>query len=224
MSVTVVVMTDGRRDCLERSLATVDRLRGPVSVKVIHDDTGDPRHHEWLWQRFTGHGWCIVTTDRRSGFAGAYAHAWQWLTDHDRNDWILSTEDDFTFNRDVDLHAVIDVLTAHPHLAQMALRRQAWNAAERAAGGVIELDPDAYTDRRDADGRQWLEHRRFFTTNPSLYRRTLTARGWPTGAHSEGVFSAELFTDPAAACGYWGARDDPPWVTHIGQHRSGHGY
>ena len=51
-------------------------------------------------------------------------------------------------------------------LAQ-ALRRQPWNDTEKAAGGVVEANPKAYTDR--VEGRiHWLEHRQFWTTNVSL--------------------------------------------------------
>jgi hypothetical protein len=86
------------------------------------------------------------------------------------------------------------------------------------------MDPVIYTDRHDVYGNQWLEHRRCFTTNPCLYRRSLCAAGWPDELDSEGLMTQRLNGDPANRFGYWGPRDDSPWVHHIGSHRVGTGY
>ena len=117
------------------------------------------------------------------------------------------------------------VLDYHPHLTQLALRRQPWNATEAAAGGIVQSNPRAYVECCDTDGNVWLEHRLFHTTNPSLVpRRVLATHPWPTVPHSEGVFSADVFTDPKAHAGYWGARESGEWVRHIGIVRAGRGY
>jgi hypothetical protein len=215
-------MTDGRGDCLRRSIDTFHHLKGPISVRVIHDDSGDPAYAAWLWAEY-GDDWVIHSTGTRSGFAGAYRSAWTWLLEHDRNDWILQTEDDFLIGRDADLAAMVKVLNSHPKLAQLALRRQAWNPMEIAAGGIVEQHPDDYTDVTSPDG-EWLEHRRFWTTNPSLFHRRMLHRGWPDGPHSEGHFGIGLFTDTDMVCGFWGSRDSGEWVEHIGSHRVGSGY
>ena len=97
------------------------------------------------------------------------------------------------------------VLASEPYLAQMALRRQPWNAEERAAGGIVEQHPEDFYDRWTGQ-HEWLEHRRFFTTNPCLYRRQLLEHGWPEGTESEGHFSIQL-RDLGYSFGYWGARD-----------------
>jgi hypothetical protein len=220
--ITLLVMTDGRGDCLRRSIDTFHRLKGPISVRVIHDDSGDPGYSKWLWAEY-GDTWTVHSTVQRSGFAGAYHSAWSWLLEHDRNDWIFSTEDDFLIRRDVDLTSMVRVLESHPKLAQLALRRQAWNPMEIAAGGIVEQHPDDYTDVRSPDG-EWLEHRRFWTTNPSLFNRRMLHRGWPDGPHSEGHFGISLFTDTDDVCGFWGSRDSGTWVEHIGRERIGTGY
>ena len=67
---TLVVMTDGRRNCLTRSIESMTNLSGPISVRMIHDDSGDVDYTEWLWDTF-GDRWTIHSTDHRSGFAGA---------------------------------------------------------------------------------------------------------------------------------------------------------
>lgn len=220
--ITLLVMTDGRRDCLDRTLASAaDRLLGQITRRVIHDDSGDPAHLDWL--RRTYPAFEVITHPAgRRGFAGAIQRAWAFLL-RDEAPFVFHLEDDFVFERTVDLQEMAVLLAERPHLAQIALRRQPWNEAEIAAGGVVETDPDAYVDCTNGVV-DWLEHRKFFTTNPSLYRRDLMKRGWPSGAQSEGIFSLDLFDDPAVRCAYWGRRTDAPWVTHIGHERTGTGY
>lgn len=220
--ITAVVLTDGRRECITRSVASLEHLRGPVSVRMIHDDSGDPAYAAWLWDRFPG--WVVHSTPERSGFAGAVRSARQWLARYDRNPYVWWHEDDFVITRTVDLPAMCDVLSDDINLVQLALRRQPWNDSERAAGGIVEQHPDAYYEIRDS-GRAWLEHRRFYTTNPHLTRRgVLTDTDWPTGAESEGRYGLALFANPRLRAGFWGARDSGEWCEHIGHTRAGTGY
>lgn len=215
----LLVMTDGRRECIEPTIASAEaNLQGDITHRFIHDDSEDPAYRSWLWHRFPTYS--VIGTRTRKGFGGAIASAWRYVR---RFDYVLHLEDDFTFNRPVDLEAMKLVLAATPHLQQLALRRQPWNEEERHAGGIVECHPADYTDVFLL-GHAWLEHRRFFTTNPSLYRGSLCQRGWPEGAESEGHFGIALFADPQATCGYWGARDSGEWVTHIGRERAGVGY
>lgn len=217
-------MTDGRRDCIARTIpSAIDNLTGPITHRIIHDDSGDPDYRSWLAAEFPTFD-LVGPPNGRSGFGGAIASAWSYLTDIATGvDYVFHLEDDFTFRRPVNLAAMATVLATRPYLAQLALRRQPWNPAEIETGGVVELHPDAYQDC-GGDGHRWLEHRMFFTTNPSLYRTALCASGWPTGDRSEGVFSARLFSDPDVRCGYWGPRDSGEAVTHIGKARAGVGY
>lgn len=229
MKIALLVMTDGRDDLLARTLASANSaLVGPLSRLVIHDDTGDLVHRghlrEILHDAHLKHPSCeVIGGPDRRGFGGAYANAWTYMAGLDV-DFVFGLEDDFTFNRLVDLAAMAGVLDEHPNLVQLALRRQPWNAEERAAGGIVEQHPDDYTDRADRHGHEWLEHRKFFTTNPSLYRRSLCERGWPQVEFSEGTFTHQLLADPAVKFAFWGARGSGEAVTHIGVERAGVGY
>lgn len=225
MSVAVLVMTDGRVEYLRETLASLhDQLRGPVTRWIVHDDTGDDAYHQLL-RRHLPAAWELVTTSQRCGFGGAYRHAYDWLLAHTDEPYVFSTEDDFVVTRPVNLTAMQHVLDYHRNLAQMALRRQPWNDAEKAAGGIVEQHPNQYVDCGDDNGNQWLQHRQFWTTNPSLIpRRILTQHPWPTVPHSEGVFSADVFTDRYRCCAFWGSRESGEWVRHIGAERRGRGY
>ncbi len=225
MTVTTLVMTDGRIGCLGRALSSLANLYGPITRRVIHDDSGDADYRRILTDTYSDGGWEVIGEGRRRGFGGAYRYAYDWLIANDDAPWIWSTEDDFVHTRPVDLDGMIDVMERRPRLTQMALRRQPWNPTEVAAGGVVEANPRAFSECSDLHGHTWLEHRVFHTTNPSLVpRRVLTEHRWPTVPHSEGVFAAELFADPTAHAAYWGAKDSGEWVQHIGTERTGHGY
>lgn len=222
-SVVLLVMTDGRADCIERAIPSAEAaLRGRITRRVVHDDSGDETYRAWLHERFPDYE-LIWHPAGRQGFGGAYRSAWRFLTGACES-FVFSTEDDFVFNRPVRLTPMMELLDALPYLAQLTLRRQPWNADEIAAGGIVEQHPDAYADHSCCVDHAWLEHRLFFSTNPSLYRRSLCAKGWPDVEHSEGVFTHQLLEDPDLRFGFWGARDSGEAVTHIGNERVGSGY
>lgn len=218
--IAVIVMTDGRAECALQSIRSLDeQITGPITTRLIHDDSGDERYGAWLAASFPTYR--VIRTPGRSGFAGAYRSARGHLQALDEP-FIFSTEDDFIYDRPVDLADLAEMLTAQPHLAQMALLRGPVNDVERSAGGIIEQHPDSYTLRGDGQ-HHWVEHRRFYTTNPNLYRRSLLEREWPAGSESEGRFGIELFnSDPAIHSAFWGTGST--WVTHIGFERVGTGY
>lgn len=181
---------------------------------------------------------CYIHVDDRAhelGFGGAIQEGWRRLRERaDAFDYVFHLEEDWRFDRPLDLAAMTDLLDAYPALAQVALRRGAVNAAERAAGGVVEMWPREYLEKSLFPGGSneagsieypWLEHGLYFTTNPCLYRRDLIeAFDWPDGPGSEAAFTHHL-----RSYGYgfalWGARRDGPWITHTGtDRRTGMGY
>lgn len=228
MSVALLVMTDGRKHCIERTIpSALENLNGHFTEWIIFDDSGDSDYREWLQKTFPR--FKVVHAGKRQGFGGAIRAAWARIQATNCTH-VFHLEDDFTFNRQVNVWAMQRVLDTHPYLAQLALRRQPWNDAERAAGGIVELWPDAYTEVDDAIDT-WLEQRLFFTTNPSLYRRELTFEAWPLGRGSELGFTHRLLEEgydgmPGEQIhfAYWGARDSGEAVFHIGDERVGHSY
>jgi hypothetical protein len=231
VTVALLVITDGREDYLARTVdATREHLAGDVTERWMFDDTGDRGYRATLRRRYPEFE--HIDGGHRQGFGGAIRSAWQQLRRRSSAPYLFHLEQDFTLLRHVDVDTMARVLAANPHLVHLALRRQPWNPDERAAGGVVERYPAAYQERGDAAGNTWLEHRLFFTTNPSLYRRSLiVGTDWPDVDHSEGVYTMRLLEHgtpevggDTARFGYWGARDSGVAVTHIGEHRSGVGY
>ena len=230
MSVAVLVITDGRDDYLAESVrSALGSLTGPIVEWWMFDDTGRDDYRQGLARRYPT--FRHINAGPRQGFGGAIRGAWAHLAEQSTARYVFHLEGDFTFCRPVDLGPLTTLLDTRPHLAQVALVRQPWNDAERAAGGLLAAHPGAFTPHADRHGHQWLEHRLWWTTNPSMYRRSLLAVGWPDGPQSEGLFTHRLLedgtpeTEPAhLAFGYWGQATDPPWVDHIGHRRAGRDY
>jgi hypothetical protein len=196
MTICLILIGDGRDEYRNRTTASADAVLPEFDQIVYVDD----RSH-------------------LLGFAGAIDAAWGAV----RTDFVFHLEADFVFKAPVPLARMLSILQSQPQLAQIALKRQPWNAEERAAGGIVELHPDDFVERSDG-GELWTEHRRFFTTNPSVYSSRLCRLGWPQEEHSEGKFTHRLLEDPHLRFAFFGGKFDAPLVEHIGAERVGHGY
>lgn len=198
-----------------------------MTVCLLRIGDGRDDYHERSWESAKQHlTWDeVVTVDDRHhqlGFCGAIQHGWDQVIDTGC-DYVLHLELDFTFHKTVPVGRMCEVLGRHPELAQLVLKRQAWNDQERAAGGIIEQHPGDYTERYE-NGDVWTEHRRFWSTNPCVYPARLCRLGWPQESESEGKFTHRLLRDPHLRFAFWGAKHDPPLVEHIGTTRHGNGY
>lgn len=230
MSVAVIVFTDGRAHIFdEERIHSWDlMLNGIIGERWIFDDSNDGAFARELARTFPESR--VVSWPKRLGFGGSIAAAWELLNRRSSSEYFFHLEDDFVLEEPVNLRAMAGVLDRHPHLVQLALLRQAWNETEISAGGIVQCNPDAYTCCAD-EYMCWLEHRLFFTTNPSVYRRTLVAGGWPEGETSEGVFTHRLLREGTVEASgerirfaFLGDRQAVPMVRHVGTVRAGTGY
>lgn len=223
MTIALLLMTDGRTEYIHQTISSANSmLKGPITERWMHDDSGDEGYRQWLRSQFPA--FTHIGEGPRRGFGGAYSFAWKTLLAKSTASFIFGLEDDFTFNREISLEDMAKVLDDNPHIYQMALRRQAWNQEEIRAGGVIERWPDDFEEVKQ-EGLVWLEHRRWYTTNPNLCRRSLLEREWPITKDAEGHFGISLFAEgPTVRCGYWGQKTDSAWVEHIGRQRKGNLY
>lgn len=235
MDYRLVVLTHGDNATLARTLMSFLRHARPkpAHMVLVHDGMDlDFVRVGNAPAAITDH-LDVVTTSGPLGFCGATARAWEHAV-APGSEYVFWLEHDFVFTRNVDLAVIAEVLDANPALAQMALLRQPVNSDEIAAGGYLKQRPNYYTPRTTAvpmfdledaweEEMPWWEHRSYWTTNPSLFRREpLEARTWPLAAQCEGLFGAQLLADrPDTSFGVWG--DGQPWIEHIGK-RDGFGY
>ena len=239
-------MTDGRKDMIVPTLESFrQNVRGDISCMLVNDDSGDKAYQDWLANNLRdliGSDVPILvnTVHARSGFGGAIRNAWRWVADLQQSvwggvdfDWVFHLEDDFTFPSVIDLNEIRSVMETHPYLAQMALRRQPWGSDLQFEGGFIEAKPELYTEHswmRSLSSHWWIETRRNWTTNPSLFRWELCKLGWPDDPFSEGKYGFVLKEERGlpwgippdqVQFGIWGRLEDKPRCTHIGTYRVG---
>ena len=225
-TVTVVVTSGGppetfadRMAYLRQSLASLNaNVSGPVVQRVVYTDWPDDLLPE-VAAIAEQHGFYLAGSGHH-GHTGMRQRLWRYLSKNAKGSHIFGTEDDFLYDRPVDLSDLLAVLSRDPHLAQMALLRDACYDDEReleAIGNILGWARPSFTFKEG-----WFEQRQFWTNNPSLFRRSLTDRPWPQGHHSETIFGKGLFRDPRSRCAFWG--DGTPWVSHIGKVRAGSGY
>lgn len=231
MPVPLIVLTNGRPECISKTIPSARQHLSGVAGMVIVDDSGDPTYGQWLEDEFIGGPWDgkVLHLPDPHGYWRAMQYVWglarHWAATYDTTS-VLLLEDDFTFNENVDVEELAGVLDAHPYLTQIALLRQPWFANEHEHGGLIgalQAQGQQFTEVTDGT-LWWIEHRACFTGNPSLIPRRTFERDWPEGNWSESRFGKLLFRDEGARGAYWGRLTDPPRVEHIGHRRAGTGY
>lgn len=212
-----------RRGYLERSIESLaaNVVYEPTVARVVFSDWA-PRFRPELEAIAGRHGFYVVGDGNR-GFTAAMRGLWRYANTRPWGyEYAFVTEDDFEIERPVPVDAMMRTLALNQHLLQVALLRDAFYEAERERGGILGHPSEEFLARSEA-GATWLEHRRFFTLNPTLVRRSIFARPWPTARHSEAVFGRDAFRmNRFARSALWGSGET--WVRHLGEIRAGVGY
>lgn len=227
-SVTLIVHTGGepqtwpdRSRYLRRSLESlVANVTGPIVQRRIYSDWGEAFVEE-LRAIAQPHGFLVVGPDAHKGYGPSMALEWAWIVNHAKGTYVFRAEDDFLYDRPVDLGPMIATLLENPQMRQLALLRASAYPREFAEGGVI-ASLKTPVELRNHRPHPFLEHRDHFTANPSLIRKDLALTPWPQGESSERRFGDSLLLDSTATFGYWGSGE--PWIHHIGEKRAAAAY
>lgn len=221
MKYRLIVVTHGGDEntpMLRDTLASFMEMVTPKPAEriLIEDGPRKAEMEDWRGAR--------LWSGNPQGFCKTAEMAWMAAAGGDVP-WTFWLEHDFMFTRPVYLEHMAEVLAQHPEVAQMSLLRQAVNPAEVKAGGVVEVEPDAFVPKITPTERGrgvWLEHGRYWTTNPSLFARQIPLENpWPEEERQcEGHHSISL-RSAGYSFGIWGQGE--PWVEHVGE-RSGFGY
>lgn len=225
--ITLVVHSGGeaanwpeRREYLRRSLSSLmEHITGPIVQAVVYSDW-DANLRPQVAALAEEHGF-YVAGDGHHGYTAGMARMWMYLRKRAVGEFVFLAEDDFVYEHDIDLAALIRVLDARPAVSQVALLRHPAYQSEVDKGGVLGWPPETFTPHA-LDDHRWLEHRNFWTANPSLFRRNLVDRPWPVGNSSERLFGNALFRDPKVTSAFWG--NGTPQIRHIGDVRAGASY
>ncbi|AXQ64476.1 galactosyl transferase [Gordonia phage Neville] len=202
----LIVGTYRKKDYISRALASVDKHLAGVSDIVFVDDSGDSEHSAWLRQY--GH---VVEVGGQG-----YGKAMTAVCEAAQGQECMFLEEDFTFITDVRLSLMSEVLYNRPYLAQIALLRGPHFPIEHEHGGLIEALQ--HKGHKFVNYNGVIEHEATFTCNPSVWRGSVFASGWPTCKWSEDRKRDELLRQ-----GYRFGYLPGIKVEHDGV-RTGHGY
>lgn len=236
MKYELAILTHGRSEPLAQTLTSFrENVRPlPTRIRVVGDGVADV-------SRLIGivRGVFPDVEDpeanashpiRQAGFCRSTGRLWRLAAADTDVDYVFWLEHDFLFTRSVSLEQMASLLADVHWLAQVALVRNPENDDERRAGGLIASRPAAFALQQStvqAEGVgwrvSWLEHGEWFTTNPSLMRRSFM-EGNPFlddgKPYCEGRFGIAL-KQLGYRFAYWG--DGVEYVKHIGV-RNGSGY
>lgn len=212
----LMVMTHGRKDTIEQTIESAEKmLNWQFAWRKIINDYPDSEYHSWLLDKFSDR-YEIDTTDGPRGLCGSIRRAWEGIKGTPIPiDYIFHLEDDYIFNEKIDIQKMINIIWLNPRLAQVSLLRQAWNAEEKHAGGIIQLHPNDFI-QRESNSHLWLEHGRYFSFNPCLYPLHITRIPFPEEEYCEGKFAIFLRDELGYRFGILGRKNQLPKVTHIG--------
>lgn len=219
----VMLLTDGRGYVKHALASFVENIFVPNDMQftsVIVDDSANTKHYDKLCSDLPNVK-VIAPESKKRGFYGAIQAGWDYISTLDA-EWVFHLEEDFVFNQTIPIVEMKQILLENPHLAQVVLKRQPWGEAEVAAGGIVECWPDLYEDHSIGD-ISWCEHDLFFTTNPSLYHKSIIEHDWPQMNGSEAEFTKKLKSQ-GKRFAFFGKKFDAPRVTHVGNVRTGTGY
>lgn len=211
----LAIPTNGRA-CLRETLESFRQRVSPSPRGVLVFEDGCQVEPFGGGTEWNGVSWAAFGSAEPVGFCAATSVLWNEAA-RAEIDFIFWLEDDFLFNRELELRPLAEVLFEQPRLSQMGLMRGPANSDEEAAGGVIAAMPEAYHFHDT-----WVETRRNHSTGCSLMRRAfMEANPWPLyESECEGQFSLDLLAR-GFTFGVWGQGE--AWVEHVGQ-RAGFGY
>lgn len=230
-NITILIFTDGRQEYFAMTFQSLKKnvTASHIISTIIIDDSNDPSYASWLDTNYSHEVDHIKHNEKRLGFGGTIRDTWHKLDKlAPRYDYVFHLEDDFVFNRSVNLDDLILILEKNPDMAQVCLLRQPWSHDEKIAGGVWQQFPDRFTEKF-IDGPNekiyYLSHKEWFSTNPCVYPKWVVALEWPEGYDSEERFwNEKLLLKGAVTCSYFGSKKDIQVVNHIGDGQIGIGY
>ncbi len=220
MTVAFVLRTDGRRQYIEETIASVDRFVND-NVKFdsgyIVDDSGDEEYADWLRETFPY--LTVVHHPERRGLGECFKSALETFM-ASKADLCFMVEDDTPLIGEIDLAEMASVLQPRTNLAQLMLMRPPFNTEEIAAGGVYAMTPGDFIECGDAAGHRWVEHHRHFGFNPFLCTQDVARYILMTATNFLELGVTEPLKAAGFKFGYWAGLNDPPLCSHAGTQRS----
>lgn len=224
--ITWITLTDGRKEFIKKTIPCWEKnIQGSFSNKIIIDDSGDSDYRAWLKKTFKNFE-VIAAGNKRVGYTNAMKKVFNTALESG-SPYVFHLEDDFLIKENFDLNNFVNILEKYKYLTQMSFLRDPWYENEIRDGGVMRtlMKKGQRVHRiKNKDGA-WMEHRIFWTCNPSVYPLWVAKNSWPNRKHSEFYFGRELFEkNRNYKSAVWGKLNDEPLIKHIGAYQKGGNY
>lgn len=193
---------------IQACLDSLNKVTG-ITQTVIVDDSGDDLYRNLAVATYKHR--VIPVATHQTGYQAAMQTIWATAQGHDH---VFLIEEDFTIEAPINLNKWADYLNTHPNVAQVVAQRQPWYPNEIKAGSILAAtdDPGELVDGL-------IQHRAFFSCNPTVIPARTLAHQWPAGAWSESQLAQQLLTKPDTRFAL-----TPNIITHHHGTRQGHGY
>lgn len=221
MNYLLAVLTCGRPEYLQRTLASYARFLQPQPTAVYAWDDGMQTPLS-AFHPFDEGELIVEGEANRIGRCSGHARLWHAAA-QSRFDWVFTVEDDIVLLRPLNLEYLRQLIEVERTLEQLALIRCPWGA-EIEHGGYIPMFPDRYERRSTAvaGGREghWISSTVDWTSSPALLPTSLTREvEWPSGHNCELELGPRITAlRPESVSGYFGQGE--PYCAHVGMQRA----
>jgi hypothetical protein len=159
----------------------------------------------------------LVMNKTNIGYGLSWKKAWS-LVPNDV-DYIWHQEEDFTYDRRIDIKDLINTFETCPiHLTQLALKRQVWFDSN---DHIQKMESGKMGTQINFGDKKVVIHQWYFLGNPSIYPRWVLEQDYEHDPQEHTIVKTLKQIFPQKHSGIYGGALDTPLTRHIGEYTHG---
>ncbi len=159
----------------------------------------------------------LVLNETNQGYSLAWKTGWSHVPKD--IDYIWHQEEDFTFNKEVEIKDMIETLEKCPtKLTQVVLKRQKWYDN---GDFVDSIESGKLGEELEFDGKKVVIHQTYFNSNPCLYPRWILDEEYSQNPQETVIVYHLKKKYPDRYSAIYGGRKDEAYIKHIGIYNQG---
>lgn len=159
----------------------------------------------------------LVLNEENLGYSSSWKKGWGFVPND--TDYIWHQEDDFTFNKVVNVYDMIETLETCPiELTQVVLKRQVWFTG----GDFIEkIETGKVGEQIEFGDKKVVIHKTYFNSNPCVYSRWVLDEDYKYNPQEHLIVDHMNKKYPNKYSSMYGGALDEPYIDHIGVYNQG---
>jgi len=159
----------------------------------------------------------LVLNETNLGYSSSWKKGWDMISND--TDYIWHQEDDFTFNKKVNVFDMINTLETSPiELTQLVLKRQIWFSK----GDFIDkIENGKVGEQINFGNNKIVIHRYYFNSNPCIYPRWILDEDYEHNPQEHLTVAHLNKKYPNKYSAMYGGALDEPFIEHIGEYNQG---